>query len=79
MLDNNVPNKSTQESEAEDDDDKLFVGLVAHTGISQENMEKAKRLGQQLAETLANKGALKVMAKAQAIVHGQMNEVVVKS
>lgn len=42
-------------------------------------MEKAKRLGQQLAEKLANKGALKVMAKAQAIVHGQMNEVVVKS
>ncbi|XP_050295560.1 porphobilinogen deaminase [Anthonomus grandis grandis] len=72
--------KATEETEQETEaDDNLFVGLVPHNGISIENMAKAKQLGENLAKKLADKGALTVMAKAQAVIHGQINEVAVSN
>lgn len=54
----------------ENNNSNLFVGLVSHKSITKENLKKAQILGENLARNLIQKGALDIMSKAQAIVHG---------
>lgn len=55
----------------EKESDKLFCGLVAHKQATIEGMNASRELGEMLAKDLIGKGAMDVMTKAQAIVHGQ--------
>ncbi|CAG9860281.1 unnamed protein product [Phyllotreta striolata] len=55
------------------DDDNLFCGLVLHKQATLEGMTAAKELGVKLAKKLIANGALDIMKKAQAIVHGKSN------
>lgn len=61
------------------ENDSLFTGLVSHKDISRDDMQKAVILGETLAQKLISKGALQIMAKAQAVIHGKQSEVSVSS
>lgn len=67
---NNAPsgsNKSTDTEESDDtvDDTTLYCGLYRHQCYNIDWFEKCEILGQSLAKNLIEKGALKVMEKAQ--------------
>lgn len=51
---------------------KLFCGLVLHKGATVEGMQNAKKLGEKLAQALISKGALEIMSKAQSIIHNSI-------
>ncbi|VEN48950.1 unnamed protein product [Callosobruchus maculatus] len=53
------------------DNNNSFCGLVSHRNAGIESMELAKKLGEDLAKKLIKDGALEIMSKAQAIVHGE--------
>ncbi|CAH1994976.1 unnamed protein product [Acanthoscelides obtectus] len=53
------------------DNNNSFCGLVLHKNAGLDSMELARKLGEDLAKKLIEKGALEVMSKAQAIVHGE--------
>ncbi|XP_066145575.1 porphobilinogen deaminase isoform X1 [Euwallacea fornicatus] len=55
------------------EDDCLFVGLVPHRDATFDNLMKSKLLGENLALKLKEKGALQIMAAAQAAVHGKIS------
>lgn len=70
VLSNNILDEG-ESSSKEHDEDKLFCGLVPHKDAAVCGMEQARKVGIDLANRLISKGALDVMAKAQAIIHGQ--------
>nr|CAI5867867.1 unnamed protein product [Callosobruchus analis] len=52
------------------DNNNSFCGLVLHKNAGIESMKLARKLGEDLAKKLIKNGALEIMSKAQAIVHG---------
>lgn len=71
VLTNNIIELSGEAQSSEHSEDTLFCGLVPHKDASACGMEQARKLGIDLAKNLISKGALDVMAKAQAIIHGE--------
>ncbi|KAL3283326.1 hypothetical protein HHI36_006474 [Cryptolaemus montrouzieri] len=61
----NVQNEiSTSKSKSD-----IFSGLTLHKNVNKKVFEEAELLGRNLAESLLEKGASEVMAKARAIIH----------
>lgn len=54
--------------------DNLFCGLILHQDATLEGMSEANKLGVRLAHSLISKGALEVMSKAQAVIHGEVSQ-----
>nr|XP_023017315.1 uncharacterized protein LOC111506478 [Leptinotarsa decemlineata]XP_023017316.1 uncharacterized protein LOC111506478 [Leptinotarsa decemlineata] len=72
-----IPSTSRRRSSAgSETDSKLFCGLVPHKDDTLGGLKSARKLGKKLAEDLISRGALEVMSKAQAIVHGQAQALV---
>lgn len=76
VLSNNILDVTGESSNKEHEEDNLFCGLVLHKDAAACGMEQARKLGVDLANRLISKGALDVMAKAQAIIHGQTAQTV---
>lgn len=49
---------------------KLYCGLVAHVDVPMGVMEETQQLGERIALSLMKKGAVEIMAKAQAHIRG---------
>lgn len=72
VLSNNLIDGSPDGSSTEQrEDNDLFCGLVAHKDALGGGMQQARKLGVDLAKNLISKGALEIMAKAQAVIHSQ--------
>lgn len=70
-----IGNNSGEEPDViSDDSDKLFCGLVPHQEATYNSMYAARKLGEDLAQRLISKGALDVMSKAQATIHGETSQ-----
>lgn len=70
VLSNNIVDVPGDGQSTDHIDDNLFCGLIPHRDASGCGMEQARKLGVDLAKNLISKGALDVMEKAQAIIHG---------
>lgn len=71
VLSNSIVDVPGDGQSTEHGDDNLFCGLIPHKHASGCGMEQARKLGVDLAKNLISKGALDVMVKAQAIIHGE--------